>query len=579
MEVNKYVYNAISDEELMSLASKNQNNYKSFENLSSKSNDYLIVNCIGRGNFGDVYQAIYLPNVNYEYFPVEFIRKLQNFEYDEIILKFLNFINDEYFVAVKIVDLDESDEDIDILCQEIQFLTTLQSDDPNRQNIVKYFKTFVDHCKMWIVMEYCGGGSIYEILKHLPIKLDKNKVIEHLREDQISYVTKEVINSLLVLHDKGSIHRDIKLANILLKDSGQIKLSDFGVSGTLNNTLKRRETFVGTPYWMAPEVIKNGYEDTKSGIKIEGYDEKADYWSLGITIMELVNKKPPLIDNDPMLIVSKIPDLDSPTLKDNKAWKCSKHLINFVECCLEKNPVTRMNGHSLLKQKFIKKYESSNDATLKHEICFVKKLKLCKSLNRLKRGLNGMDIWFRKPRYYKPTKFIEQLEEYESDKENDHNWSFTVTSKTPNLTKKLLKTSINSSSLRKNSAENYTPLSMKESAKRKMYNDLVKPTIKVDDLNSNLLGQNTEDESNDESMDLTSNTSEVCTKNGNVHVYNDILLPVFSDIIKRSVHPETQNDVVKLLKNFHDTEKNQPGFSNVFVEEISYKLNELKLEI
>lgn len=571
MELSHTKEYSITDNELKSLALKNNNNYKLFENLSTNPRDYLFVNCIGRGNFGDVYQTIYLPYVDYRYFPIEFIRKLKNYEYDEIIIKFLRYISDEYFVAVKIVDLEDSDEDIDILCQEIQFLTTLQSDDPQRQNIVKYFKTFVDKSKMWIVMEYCGGGSIYEILRYLPITLENSKKIEHLREDQISYATKEVIKSLLVLHDKGSIHRDIKLANVLLKDNGQIKLSDFGVSGTLNNTLKRRETFVGTPYWMAPEVIKNGYEDSKTGVKIEGYDEKADYWSLGITIMELVNKKPPLIEFDPMVIVSKIPDMDPPSLKDNKAWKCSRPLINFVDLCLEKNPTKRLNGHSLLKHKFIKKYEHSLDSTLKNEIDFVKKLKLHKSLNRLKKNQNGFDIWFKKPRYYKP-KPINNIDSYEVDKENTNKWSFTISAKTPNLTKRLSKTAIESSGLKKNSAENYTPTSMKNTDSKKISHHLVKPNSSI-----NLTSQDTFD-TNDESMETTE-SHDVNVKEGNIHVYNDILLPVFSDIIKRSVHAETQNDVVELLKKFHDTERSQPGFSNVFVEEISYKLNELKLEI
>lgn len=235
-----------------------------------------------------------------------------------------------------------------------------------------------------------------------------------------------------------------------------------------------------------------------------------------------------------------------------------------------KNPTKRLNGHSLLKHKFIKKYEHSLDSTLKNEIDFVKKLKLHKSLNRLKKNQNGFDIWFKKPRYYKP-KPINHMEFYEVDKENTNKWSFTISAKTPNLTKRLSKTAIESSGLKKNSAENYTPTSMKNTS-LKNTQPLVKPN-----LSTNLTSQDTY-ETNDESMETTE-SQEVNVKEGNIHVYNDILLPVFSDIIKRSVHAETQNDVVELLKKFHDTERSQPGFSNVFVEEISYKLNELKLEI
>ncbi|OBA26425.1 kinase-like protein, partial [Hanseniaspora valbyensis NRRL Y-1626] len=290
-------------------------------------------------------------------FPEQFLNKLKKCEYDENILKFLNYLNDDYFVAIKIIDLEETDDDIDILCQEIQFLTTLQSERKDHQNIVKYFKTFINGEKMWIVMEYCGGGSVYDLIKNLPMKLTDKIKMEHLSEPQISHIVSEVINGLLILHEKGSVHRDIKLANILLTKDGQIKLSDFGVSGKLNNTLKKRETFVGTPYWMAPEVILNGYKNSKTGVKQQGYDEKADIWSLGITIIELVNKKPPLIEHEPMQIVSKIPDLDPPTLKNNESWKCSKYLISFVDACLKKNPEDRLNGNGLLQLKFIKKYE------------------------------------------------------------------------------------------------------------------------------------------------------------------------------------------------------------------------------
>ncbi|XBW37405.1 hypothetical protein QEN19_002985 [Hanseniaspora menglaensis] len=553
------------DENLASLAKANKNNFKVFENLSSNPSDYLMVDCIGKGNFGDVFKAIYLPQVDRQLFPQNILHRIERFNYNENILKFLNYLDDEYFVAIKIIDLEETDDDIDILCQEIQFLTTLQSKQKDNQNIVKYYKTFINDQKMWIIMEYCGGGSAYDLIKNMPMQISEKSKIEHLSENQIASIALEVINGLLILHEKGSVHRDIKLANILLTKDGKIKLSDFGVSGKLNNTLKKRETFVGTPYWMAPEVILNGYTDSNTGEKIIGYNEKADIWSLGITIIELVNKRPPLIEHEPMQIVAKIPDLEPPSLKNNDSWKCSKYLISFVDSCLKKNPEQRATATELLNHKFIKKNKcnSPNIVLLIDHVCC---LKLKKSVTKIDKGYNGLLVWCKKPRYYSfgnRRKFSELV-----DKENKLNidWCFTKTLKTPNLTKRLSKNNTSSATLVKNSTENYTPMSMKT-------------PVGTDTSTSELEKKETNSRSENESQLEDSNNAKKLNFSKTIHVYNDILLPVFSDLIKRSVYPETQLAVIQLLKKFHETEKNQPGFSNVFIEEIAYKLNELELHI
>lgn len=563
----------LKESDLSILAKSNNNNFQVFENLSSNPDDYLMIDCIGKGNFGDVFKAIYLPTVNLQMFPEQFLNKLKKCEYDENILKFLNYLKDDYFVAIKIIDLEETDDDIDILCQEIQFLTTLQSERKDHQNIVKYFKTFINGEKMWIVMEYCGGGSVYDLIKNLPMQLTDKIKMEHLSEAQISHIVSEVINGLLILHEKGSVHRDIKLANILLTKDGQIKLSDFGVSGKLNNTLKKRETFVGTPYWMAPEVILNGYKNSKTGVKQQGYDEKADIWSLGITIIELVNKKPPLIEHEPMQIVSKIPDLDPPTLKNNESWKCSKYLISFVDACLKKNPEDRLNGNGLLQLKFIKKYENT-DSNLNVPIDFVRDLKLKKTILKINKGYTGLLLWSKKPRYYKFGKKKEMKEEVE--KENKLSWSFTITQKTPNLTKRLTNDTMVSEQLIKNSSENYTPSSMKTPI-ISIKNKEMKKTQEQEQ-NVNETDAETETETEDEEMQDTENIKKLNFQN-KIHVYNEIILPVFSDLIKRSVYPETQTAVIQLLKKFHETEKGQPGFTNVFIEEIAFKLSELDLSV
>lgn len=562
----------LTQSDLEILAKANTNSFQVFENLSSNPEDYLMVDCIGKGNFGDVFKAIYLPTVNLSVFPEQFLKKMMAYEYDTNILTFLEYLRDDYFVAIKIIDLEETDDEIDILCQEIQFLTTLQSERKECQNIVKYYKTFINGEKMWIIMEFCGGGSAYDLIKHLPMQLTEKIKMDHLAEAQISHIVSEVINGLIILHEKGNVHRDIKLANILLTKDGKIKLSDFGVSGKLNNTLKKRETFVGTPYWMAPEVILNGYKNIKTGVKQNGYDEKADIWSLGITIIELVNKKPPLIEHDPMQIVSKIPDLDPPSLKNNASWKCSKPLISFVGDCLKKNPEERSNGNELLKTKFIKKYENS-DNSLVFAIEHVRALKLKKTFLKLNKGCNGVLLWSKKPRYYNfGNKNESEMLSRKTNKkppENKLAWSFTITHKTPKLTKRLNNYSAISEELIRNSAENYTPTSMnsiftaenKEKEIKEMQNKEVRE-VQTEDF---------------EEINVTEDTKNTILDK--IHVYNDIILPVFSDLIKRSVYPETQNAVVNLLKEFYETEKSQPGFTNVFIEEIAFKLNELNLTI
>lgn len=562
----------LTETDLEVLAKANTNSFQVFENLSSNPEDYLMIDCIGKGNFGDVFKAIYLPTVNLSVFPEEFLKKMMAYEYDINILNFLDYLKDDYFVAIKIINLEETDDEIDILCQEIQFLTTLQSERKECQNIVKYYKTFINGEKMWIVMEFCGGGSVYDLIKHLPMQLTEKVKMDHLSEAQISHIASEVINGLIILHENGNVHRDIKLANILLTKDGKIKLSDFGVSGKLNNTLKKRETFVGTPYWMAPEVILNGYKNLKTGEKHNGYDEKADIWSLGITIIELVNKKPPLIEHDPMQIVSQIPDLDPPSLKNNASWKCSKHLVSFVSDCLKKNPEKRSNGNELLKTKFIKKYDNS-DNSLVFAIEHVRALKLKKTFSKLNKGCNGLLMWSKRPRYYNFGNNNEnKILSNNTNKKNPNNklaWSFTATHKTPKLTKRLKNYSTISEDLVRNSAENYSPTSV---------NSLFTTDNKEKEFKESKNKQTTEEKIEDCKQ---INVSEDTNKNilDKIHVYNDIILPVFSDLIKRSVYPETQNAVIHLLKKFYETEKSQPGFTNVFIEEIAFKLNELNLII
>ncbi len=205
---------------------------------------------------------------------------------------------------------------MDDIMLEIAILSQLDS-----SHVTKYYGSYLKGTKLWIVMEYCAGGSCADLMRP-----------GRVGEEYVAIIMRETLRGLEYLHGQHKLHRDIKAANILLAANGNIKLADFGVSGQLTATMTKKNTFVGTPYWMAPEVIKQS-----------GYDFKADIWSLGITAIELAKGEPPYAELHPMKALFVIPKNESPTLKGN----FTRNFVEFVELCLQKNPQKVLGPYGL----------------------------------------------------------------------------------------------------------------------------------------------------------------------------------------------------------------------------------------
>jgi len=211
------------------------------------------------------------------------------------------------------------------------------------ENIVGYDACFLIHNQLWIVMELCTGGSLNDLMK-----LARST----LNEEQIAVCVRDILTALAYLHDNNRIHRDIKAGNVLLTSEGMAKLADFGVSGTLSKDTAQRHTVIGTPFWMAPEVIQE-----------TGHNYKADIWSLGITLIELAEGHPPLCNLHPLRAIFVIPSRPPPTFTDKSKW--SAEMNEFLALCLTKDPNMRPTAKQLLYHPWLLKYASSTGAVLK----------------------------------------------------------------------------------------------------------------------------------------------------------------------------------------------------------------------
>uniref|UniRef100_A0A8C0VRJ2 non-specific serine/threonine protein kinase n=1 Tax=Cyanistes caeruleus TaxID=156563 RepID=A0A8C0VRJ2_CYACU len=227
--------------------------------------------------------------------------------------------------------------------EEIKLEINMLKKYSHHRNIATYYGAFIKKSppghddQLWLVMEFCGAGSITDLVK--------NTKGNTLKEDWIAYISREILRGLAHLHAHHVIHRDIKGQNVLLTENAEVKLVDFGVSAQLDRTVGRRNTFIGTPYWMAPEVIACDENPDAT------YDYRSDLWSCGITAIEMAEGAPPLCDMHPMRALFLIPRNPPPRLKSKK-W--SKKFFSFIEGCLVKNYMQRPSTEQLLKHPFIR---------------------------------------------------------------------------------------------------------------------------------------------------------------------------------------------------------------------------------
>ena len=333
---------------------------------------YTLSELIGIGSFGAVYKASMMRTEKDD--------KDDETE-EEVAIKILPFFDNSNKKPTTIEDEENDDDDDDDdglmkqqkdgmrrdIEKEIEVLHASK-----HENVTKYFKSFVTSTcsQVWIVMEFCGGGSVRDILNAF---LVSKVVTKGFREDVVAYVCFGALSGLQYLHENGRIHRDIKCGNILLTRRGEVKLADFGVATQLQEGANERaKTFVGTPHWMAPEVISSegnngGGEEEKSTSGTDkrskkfsrpsssfgqGYDGKADVWALGISAIEMAEMHPPRHDVHPMRVIFQIAVDASPELNRRGEWSLAFH--DFIAQALKRDPRGRASAQALRRHEFFK---------------------------------------------------------------------------------------------------------------------------------------------------------------------------------------------------------------------------------
>jgi len=230
-------------------------------------------------------------------------------------------------VAVK--EMEITDKNVKLLTTEIAILKTC-----DHQNIIKYYDGFlITKRKLWIVMEYMPGGCLTDVLEQFNSGL-------RLTEPQIARICCETLMGLNYLHTHNRIHRDIKSDNLLISKDGQVKLADFGFAAQLTTSRRQRVTVVGTPYWMAPELIRG-----------QEYDHKVDVWSLGIMGMEMAEGDPPYMEHPPLRALFLITTKGIPPLSLPQNWSDLFH--SFLNKCLTVEPKERPSSYELLNHPFL----------------------------------------------------------------------------------------------------------------------------------------------------------------------------------------------------------------------------------
>ncbi|KAJ3424911.1 sterile20-like kinase isoform b-related [Anaeramoeba flamelloides] len=329
---------------------------------------YEVLEKLGEGNYASVYKGKHKKNGN--------------------------------IVAIKQISID-TDEDIQELIAEIEIMKQL-----DHENIVKYYGTYFHNDCLWIIMECCDGGSCIDLYE---------KLREGLNEEYAAAIIYGSLAGLVYFHGQKKIHRDIKGGNILLTKEGKVKLADFGVSAQLTPLIEKRNTKIGTPYWMAPEVIE----------QTNGYDEKCDIWSLAITAIELCEAQVPRMDMHPMRVIFMIPKSDPPTLTNPNMF--SKELNDFLTKSLQKDPKKRPSAKELLKHPWMLKGKQLYEENILVEI-----IEKAMEMDSYDSSYSGSDNYSSEGGFDEnitATQFLENLEMnedyYFSNSESDESLIFT----------------------------------------------------------------------------------------------------------------------------------------------------------